>query len=250
MTPAPATAATQPGYYGKLPGKGDFLSKAVPAGFREAWDGWLEPAVFAAEQRLGRDWPEIYLTSPLWRFAVDGGLLGDPGVAGIMMPSVDRVGRHYPFALIAAAPVARSPFHWAGTATAWYHAAEAAALDGLRDDHDGERFDRGVAAVGALPETDAGASLQGLAPGWVDLARRPTYAWRSDALVAMDAPAQHVFPALLDQAFRATARRFSLWWTRGSDRVDACFLVFPGLPEPDDYVAMIAGLETGASHAA
>lgn len=37
-----------------------------------------------------------YLTSPVWRFAIAPGVLGPEGLGGVMMPSVDRVGRYFP----------------------------------------------------------------------------------------------------------------------------------------------------------
>ena len=33
------------GWYGKIPGTGDFIARRVPASFREPWDRWLQGAI-------------------------------------------------------------------------------------------------------------------------------------------------------------------------------------------------------------
>ena len=87
---------TSVGFYGKLPMVGDFVSRRLPNDFISSWDSWLQSAIAASREELGDDWLKNYLTSPIWRFLLSPGLCGNQAVAGIMMPSVDRVGRYYP----------------------------------------------------------------------------------------------------------------------------------------------------------
>ncbi len=84
------------GFYGKLPVVGDFVSRRLPNEFIKPWDGWLQSAIAASREELGDEWLNSYLTSPIWRFLLSPGVCGNKAVAGIMMPSVDRVGRYYP----------------------------------------------------------------------------------------------------------------------------------------------------------
>lgn len=84
------------GFYGKLAGRGDFVSRGLPNTFVEPWDAWLASGMRASQDELGAAWLDAYLTSPLWRFAIAPGLLGGEAVAGVVMPSIDRVGRYFP----------------------------------------------------------------------------------------------------------------------------------------------------------
>lgn len=92
------------GAFGKIPALGDFLRAAPPDGFVEAWDPWLQRALLSARGALGGRWQECYFSAPIWRFTLAQGLAGRlPGI-GILMPSVDRVGRQFPLTLMAALP--------------------------------------------------------------------------------------------------------------------------------------------------
>ena len=84
------------GFYGKLPGKGDFLTRNLPRQFVDVWDDWLQSGMNAAKQVLGDEWLQVYLTSALWRFVLPPGICGESAWAGVMMPSMDRVGRYFP----------------------------------------------------------------------------------------------------------------------------------------------------------
>ena len=95
------------GAFGKMPGMGDFLRLNVSARFVQVWDGWLQGAMLAARNSLGDRWNECYFSAPIWRFSLPRLSEDLPGVSGIMMPSVDRVGRQYPLTL--AVPVPTGP---------------------------------------------------------------------------------------------------------------------------------------------
>ena len=92
------------GLYGKMPGHGDFVERALPRDFVQPWDGWMQHALAHAKEVLGGRWLEVYLSSPVWRFAISGGVLGSNGWIGLMLPSVDRVGRHFPLLLTTTVP--------------------------------------------------------------------------------------------------------------------------------------------------
>jgi hypothetical protein len=52
------------GWYGKIPGTGDFIARRVPASFREPWDRWLQGAIDGSKQRLGARWRDAFLSMP------------------------------------------------------------------------------------------------------------------------------------------------------------------------------------------
>lgn len=90
---------TTPGYYGKVPTHGDFVGRGLPRSFIDPWDSWLQEAINASRQQLGNDWLHYYLTSPVYRFILSPNICGDRGWMGILMPSVDKVGRYYPLTI-------------------------------------------------------------------------------------------------------------------------------------------------------
>lgn len=66
---APLLASTAlPGWFGKLPGMGDFAHRRLPESFRAVWDQWLQRGMSRLRDRA--DWTERYLEAPLWCFAL------------------------------------------------------------------------------------------------------------------------------------------------------------------------------------
>ena len=144
IEPSPLLAATAvlPGWFGKLPGMGDFAHRRLPEPFRAVWDQWLQRGMSRLRDRA--DWTERYLEAPIWCFALGRQVAGDRAWIGVLMPSVDGVGRYFPFA-IAVELEADSPGTLRGEALAaalrwWAHATQAA-LEGLDGDLDALRFD-------------------------------------------------------------------------------------------------------------
>lgn len=87
------------GWYGKLPALGDFASRRLPQDFIQSWDDWLQRELAESQTILGEAWLECYLTSHIWRFVLTQGCLDSRAWAGILVPSVDRVGRYFPLCL-------------------------------------------------------------------------------------------------------------------------------------------------------
>ncbi|MBS0422983.1 MAG: type VI secretion system-associated protein TagF [Proteobacteria bacterium] len=88
------------GWYGKIPSLGDFVSRRLPSSFIDIWDTWLQKAMAKSREQLGEYWLDLYLTSPIWRFILMPDTCGNAKVwTGILMPSVDKVGRHFPLTI-------------------------------------------------------------------------------------------------------------------------------------------------------
>ena len=153
--------ATTPGWYGKLPTLGDFASRRLEADFIEPWDLWLGERLQRQRQTLGdAAWLDAYLDTPPWRFLLSPGVLagGDPArvFAGVLLPSVDRVGRHFPLTL--AASLTRTPSAAAefDALLAWLHRLEDTALDALQSDWSIDDLERALADL--PPPADEAAS--------------------------------------------------------------------------------------------
>jgi type VI secretion system protein ImpM len=97
----------------------------------------VEQALAASQALLGEAWPAAWLTAPVWRFALPPGACGPDPVLGVMLPSVDRVGRFYPLMAAMLFPgYAGTPLPAAGTA--FLDAAEDAVRDAVSLDLDAD----------------------------------------------------------------------------------------------------------------
>lgn len=119
------------GAFGKMPAAGDFVARGLSADVRAALDRWLS-AHLADAARNPDAWPDWGLRAAI----------PSPGgdLAALILPSVDRAGRRYPFALVA--PLM---------------GADARGVDGWADD----ALDLALDAVDGVIDVDALA--QGLA---------------------------------------------------------------------------------------
>jgi len=123
-----------PGWFGKLPGMGDFAHRRLPALFRQGWDDWLHENLAGLRERHPDDWTAHYLGSPLWCFMLGPDTVDATAWIGVLMPSVDGAGRYFPLTL------ARQ-FDTGLDITAWWACAAHIALDALDADLDAERFE-------------------------------------------------------------------------------------------------------------
>lgn len=148
-----------PGWFGKLPGMGDFAHRRLPASFREGWDHWLQTGLARMRDRHS-DWTASYLEAPLWCFVLGPQVVDDQVWIGVLMPSVDGVGRYFPFAI--ATPLADSPERLEALALSalqpWWTRAVAAALQGLEGDLDAQRFDALLAQTFEAPPATSGSA--------------------------------------------------------------------------------------------
>lgn len=126
-----------PGFYGKMPATGDFVSRRLPGDFVRVWDRWLAQHIvplFGAET-----WPE----NTALRFLAGPASFG--ASAGIVLQSADRVGRRFPLSVVAR--LAEAPLKLA-YADVWFEGIEKAAFAAQRGELTPDELD---AALTALP---------------------------------------------------------------------------------------------------
>ena len=88
------------GAFGKMPSLGDFFRISAPPGFLDVWDAWLQSCLVSGAHTFGSRWDALYMSVPIWRFSLSAGLAGPKKMMGVLMPSVDRVGRRFPLTLM------------------------------------------------------------------------------------------------------------------------------------------------------
>jgi type VI secretion system protein ImpM len=229
------------GFYGKLPCNGDFLQRRVPQEFVDVWDPWLQECIHASREALREDWLNAYLTSPVWRFVLAEGVCGSGAYAGVMLPSVDRVGRYFPLTIIAQLNVDDCVLDVAcDSAQQWFATAEALALGALEAaDLDLATFDTQVASLADRMgpyDTGEAVHLRGLMQQ-SEFGRRPAE-WHAPLRSAQSLQrAINVFAA---RELERTLRPLALWWTDGSNAIAPSWLCNRGLPPPAGFVSMIA----------
>ncbi len=177
------------GFFGKLPSRGDFVGQGLPRAFLAPWEAWVAEAMTASRALLGEDWLAAWMEAPVWRFALPGGACGPDATLGLVLPSVDRVGRTFPL-LVAALFPARAPAPQLASGMAFLDAAEAAARDAIANDLTPEEL---AGRLAAAPLPVAGESAGPDALWWTEGA--PTVAAQRLAVAGL--PAMPAYAALL-----------------------------------------------------
>ena len=139
------------GFYGKLPSHGDFLRRRASDAFVATWDPWLQDGLAQTRAELGGGWLDVYLTSPVWRFVCAAGACGPSAVAGVMVPSVDRVGRYFPLTIVGEIPAEASVVGVGTAGGPFFDAAERLVIETLESEPiDFEEFDEQVMRLSDL----------------------------------------------------------------------------------------------------
>ncbi len=234
-------AQSSVGFFGKLPCNGDFIERRVPQAFIEAWDPWLQQCVHASRQSLQDAWLPSYLTSPLWRFVLSESVCGSGAYAGLLAPSVDRVGRYFPLTIVTQLDVAVCPVQFATHHAAWFDAVESLVIGALEDSNlNLEWFDAQVEGFASLLDPDAVDDDRMLVEMF-DASRFPAQgiAWRAPLRSA--GQLERAINAFAYQQLAAQLRPLSVWWTHGSRAAAPSWLSLRGLPSPQQFGAMLDG---------
>jgi len=221
---------SQTGLFGKLPAHGDFIMRNLPSAFIHAWDEWMQHYIAGTKEQMGEEWLDIYLTSPIWRFVFSSGVIDENVWAGIMLPSVDRVGRYYPFSIAAQLPNVINPFEFIAMQTLWFESIENLALLGLNGD---------IQIDGLVKELD------NIELNYTSLYNNQKATFEQPALqVNMDFEEQlpvSVYCYMLDPMCQKMFSSYGVWTTSGSERINPCMFISQGLPALKNAPAMMNG---------
>lgn len=92
------------GFFGKLPSEADFVGHGLSEPTVAALDQWCRECLLNAGHTIGQHWRSAWMVAPVWHFALPPGACGPHALLGAWLPSMDRVGRCYPFMVCAQAP--------------------------------------------------------------------------------------------------------------------------------------------------
>jgi type VI secretion system protein ImpM len=231
------TTTTAPGFFGKIPSNGDFINRRVSRSFLEPWDDWLQKAVARSREQLDKDWLDTYLTSPIWRFVLSSGVCSDQPYAGVLMPSVDKVGRYFPLTITVAIPKGFNILQLPKDVNEWFDNAEQQALTALEEPFNLEEFDREVEQLDIPVAVTASSQLNPTGSA--------VSSHTSGRSMHTKIPASHdmvgPYVRLLHHYLTVLNKNYSIWWTSGSHKVQPCMLICSGLPPVDGFSAFLDG---------
>ena len=213
------------GWYGKSPAAGDFVSRRLSRPIIAALDRWFQSGMTALRERMPDAWHSCYAKAPVWRTLLPAQAITAQPCLAVVAASSDRVGRSFPFGIVAALPA--QPNGWIRSLP---QAGEDVSrlveqsLRTLRSDDFDQRLDEIASRVFRdEADDDIGSVLGELAIESGDLSTVPLNA-------------QSAFPwPDLAQRFEP-AGTASYWWT-GANRASAGF-VHDGSLDADLFVTL------------
>lgn len=184
------------GWYGKLPGTGDFLQRRLSEAIVTNWSNWFQTGLAHWHNHSERGCAQ-FCRAPIWNFALPATLGVQQVQIGCLLPSHDRVGRAWP--LLALQSVPASLWHPAQLTVSgdWFQQLGEALYRAVSTPFSAQQLEHELQALPPLSLPDTG---------------------RSDI---MDVIGYQSLPCTL--SWREVAMRFdpmqytSYWWTNQSD---------------------------------
>ncbi len=222
------------GFFGKLPIVGDFITRRLPKDFINALDQWMQSGISVSKEELGHGWLDLYLTSPIWRFAFQSGVCGENAWVGIMMPSVDKVGRYFPLTLAYNVSETNDLSFILNYCSDWFSKLEEIALAGLEEHYNLEEFNDAVLDI-ATPD------LKKTLP----IIKKQVHDQLSTHLISEVGFDENsvMSDTLMLAGLHAMCKngdRYSFWLNKGTDTDKGIIKIFKGLPSGHDFSGMIA----------
>jgi type VI secretion system protein ImpM len=213
------------GLFGKLPAKRDFVSSGIPQAVLSPWENWLQQEIAQSRLLLDREWIQIYLRAPIWRFTLGSRLLGRSAI-GVLMPCVDGVGRYFPLTILALAEEGQAfPSPDDQGVAAIFENIESRILGALEADCDYDAFLSGLRAL--------------VPPSTMPQAHVPATALVSTPLA--DPVFELPYSAVTAWWNARAAASSSCWWTLGGEGFPPRMIGCEGLPRGPLFAAMLSG---------
>lgn len=231
------------GWYGKIPSLGDFASRRLSQDFVGIWDAWLQHSIAASRASLGDSWLDFYLNSPIWRFALMPGVCDASVWAGLLLPSVDRVGRHFPLTFALPLQANADALKQVVSAHDWYAALEQLALSVLAIDFSlqdlEDRLNKIVFPPALLTKPDD--QTEQLAAWWTTASESAPSASPCVLEPSSLNSLTELFTSTAEHALMASSRGKSIWWSVPEQAEAISLRCFAGLPPEDHFASLLRG---------
>ena len=235
-----AEGAQVPGWYGKIPALGDFASRRLPTFFITSWDAWLQRVLEGSRSTLGNAWLETYLHCPLWSFLLMPGVCGNKAWGGILMPSVDKVGRYFPLTVCGELQRLPASTEELGALLGWINQLEQPALAALETQHTVEQLE-----VELKPRfMDLFPEIEEKQRTTILRLARTADSVANDIIPITSATTTNIANIMSFSAAQALADAYfgkTLWWCHTDTTI--LFKCCSGLPDTDEFVCMLRGTE-------
>jgi type VI secretion system protein ImpM len=228
--------AALPGFYGKILSHGDFVNRRLPHQFINTWDRWLQAAIARGAELLPEDWLDCYLCAPIWRFALGPGVCGDDAWLGILMPSVDKVGRHFPLTIAMPVPPSAGFNETLALSDRWYSRVESLALSTLDSEFNFEQFESDLQAV-PLPLRTSQRGIRSFLDRGIKPPNGMVWLLQTDPTNTAPALYQATFPMWSNFRFDG----HSLWASTGTEDIYPALATTMALPPIDHFPALMKG---------
>lgn len=222
------------GFFGKIPLTGDFIHRRMNSVFMNRWDEWLKVNILHSQNKLGEQWLPLYSQSPMWRFCIAPGVIDDKAYLGIMIPSVDSVGRYFPLTVVQAVEPKAIAFMLSDTANQWFQNIEDLLLDLL------EGYEPNLQVFDA--------KITALQPKWIDTINDiPSGLASLDKSfnlrleVSSASSINHSVSSLMLNNLIDNKKAFTFWWNEGSEAYSPSILLSDKLPATDQFSALLDG---------
>jgi type VI secretion system protein ImpM len=203
-----------------------------------------------SRERLQDTWLSSYLTGPIWRFVLAPGVCGNGAYAGILAPSVDRVGRYFPLTLLARLQDDDCLVSVACGSQGLFETGESLVLEALEAAAlDFDTFDEQVALLRERLDVDALAESSRVLGKLTTASGFPADCARWQLSLATVESLQDAVNAFACREVSRALQPLAIWWTQGSNRLTSSWLCTRGLPDPRASVAMLTGDWSGADWA-
>lgn len=216
------------GIYGKIPAHGDFIERNLPTQFVAQWDEWLQRCIVDSRESLQQNWLDIYLTSPVWRFATSTGVIDTSVWAGIVVPSVDSVGRYFPLTIALKLPATINPFGMQTKAAKWYEELTDTAIDTLQNSLNADQLVERLSQLTPMYATEASE---------LNTRCEKKYLLATNT----DADLNDIHSTALHFLTLKNYLSYSCWWCHGSNLMKPTLLIQKHLPSSEQYRTLLTG---------
>lgn len=231
------------GWYGKIPSAGDFISRRLPANFISTWDSWLQQAMATSCAQLQDRWLDLYLTSPIWRFILMPGTCDNSMWAGILMPSIDKVGRHFPLTIAMQIEPCPRMMLTVFSAQTWYASLEQIALAALNVNVLPDVLDQGLSKHPFPISDDQSILAQELAIWWQKKSYIGSIDHKTLSLPTASALTE-LFDAVAKNIFINAGLGKSIWWNVPLETGMTRLHCFTGLPPANNFATLLSNTES------